>query len=64
MRRTLIAIIAGLALLVGAMPNAADAAASGWKIYSYNPSGRALSSKQAPSGTAAIARNSTSMPLK
>ena len=38
------------------MPSAADAAASGWKIYSYNPSGRALSSKQAPSGTASIAQ--------
>src|SRR4029077_5372289 len=56
MRRTPIAIIAGLALLIDALPNAADAAASGWKIYSYNPSGRALSSQQAPSSTAAIAQ--------
>lgn len=49
--RTFIAVIAGLALLVTAMPNVADAAASGWKIYSYNASGQAFSSKQAPSGT-------------
>ena len=56
MKRTAIAIIASFALLVAAMPSTADAAASGWKIYSYNPSGRALSSKQAPSGTAAIAQ--------
>ncbi len=55
MRRTLIAAIAGLALLVGAMPNAANAAASGWKIYSYAPSGRTLSSKQAPAGDGSIA---------
>ena len=55
MRRMIIAAIASLALLIGAMPSEADAAASGWKIYSYNPSGRALSSKQAPAGTAAIA---------
>ena len=56
MRRILIAAIASLVLLVGAMPSAADAAASGWKIYSYNPSGRALSSKQAPSGIASMAQ--------
>ncbi len=56
MRRILIVATASLALLVGAMPSAADAAASGWKIYAYNPSGRALSSKQAPSGTASIAQ--------
>ena len=55
MRRTLVAIIAGLALLIGAMPSAADAAASGWKIYSYAPSGRTLSSKQAPAGDGSIA---------
>ena len=56
MRRMIIAAIASLALLVGAMPSEADAAASGWKIYSYNPSGRALSSKQAPAGTDSIAQ--------
>ena len=56
MRRILIVATASLALLVGAMPSAADAAASGWKIYSYNPSGRAFSSKQAPAGNGAIAQ--------
>jgi len=55
MRRIVIAIIASLALLVGAIPNSANAAASGWKIYSYNASGRALSSKQAPAGDGSIA---------
>jgi hypothetical protein len=55
MRRIVITIIASLALLVGAIPNSANAAASGWKIYSYNASGRALSSKPAPAGTASIA---------
>jgi hypothetical protein len=55
MRRIVIAIIASLALLVGAIPNSANAAASGWKIYSYNASGRALSSQQAPAGTGSIA---------
>ena len=55
MPRMLIAVIASLALLVGAMPGSADAAASGWKIYAYNQSGQALSSKQAPSGTATAA---------
>jgi len=54
MRRTSIVITAVLALLIGA--NSADAAASGWKIYSYNASGQALSSKQAPAGTGAIAQ--------
>ena len=54
MRRTIIAITAVMALLVGA--NTADAAASGWKIYSYNASGQAFSSKQAPAGTDAIAQ--------
>ena len=53
MRRTIIAITAVLALLIGA--NTADAAASGWKIYSYNASGQALSSKQAPAGAGSIA---------
>ena len=52
MRRTIIAITAVMALLVGA--NTADAA-GGWKIYSYNNSGQALSSKPAPAGTASIA---------
>lgn len=55
MRRTVAVILASLALLVGALPGSAEAAASGWKIYAYNPSGRALSSKQAPAGTASIA---------
>ena len=55
MRRTIIAITAVLALVVGGTPSGANAAASGWKIYSYNASGQALSSKQAPSGTATIA---------
>src|SRR6266404_5174474 len=55
MRRIVIAMIASLALLVGAIPNAGNAAASGWKIYSYNASGRALSSKAAPAGTGSIA---------
>lgn len=55
MPRMLIAVIASLALLVGAMPGSADAAASGWKVYAYNQSGQALSSKQAPSGTGTIA---------
>jgi hypothetical protein len=53
MRRTIIAITAVMALLVAA--NSADAASSGWKVYSYNASGNALSSKQAPAGTASIA---------
>ena len=53
MRRTIIAITAVIALLVAA--NTADAASSGWKIYSYNASGNALSSKPAPAGTASIA---------
>jgi hypothetical protein len=55
MRRTIITITAVLALLVGATPTGANAAASGWKIYSYNASGQALSSKQAPAGTATMA---------
>jgi hypothetical protein len=55
MRRIVMAIIATLALLVGAIPNSANAAASGWKIYSYNASGRALSSKAAPAGTGSTA---------
>lgn len=55
MRRIVIAAIATLALLVEATPNSANAAASGWKIYSYNASGRSLSSKPAPQGTASIA---------
>jgi hypothetical protein len=55
MRRIVIAVFATLALLVGAIPNSANAAASGWKIYSYNASGRALSSKTAPAGTGSIA---------
>ncbi len=44
-----------LALIIGALPNAAAAAASGWKVYSYTPSGRTLSSKTAPAGTGSIA---------
>jgi hypothetical protein len=55
MRRIVIAVFATLALLVGAIPGSANAAASGWKIYSYNASGRALSSKQAPAGTGSTA---------
>jgi hypothetical protein len=55
MRRIVIAVFASLALLVGAIPNSANAAANGWKIYSYNASGRALSSKTAPAGTGSIA---------
>ena len=53
MKRTIIAITAVIAVLIAA--NTADAAASGWKIYSYNASGQALSSKQAPAGAASIA---------
>lgn len=55
MRRTVMATIASLAILIGGIPNTADAAASGWKIYSYNPSGQAFSSKQAPAGTGTAA---------
>ena len=53
MRRTIFAITAVMTLLFAA--NTADAASSGWKIYSYNASGNALSSKQAPAGTGSIA---------
>jgi hypothetical protein len=55
MRRTIITAVVALALVIGALPNAAEAAASGWKIYAYNSSGRALSSKPAPAGDGSIA---------
>jgi hypothetical protein len=56
LKRTLIAVIAGLALLVAAMPSTADAAASGWKIFVYSPSGRSLNSKQALATTGVLAQ--------
>ncbi|MEP6695187.1 MAG: hypothetical protein ABJB39_11150, partial [Chloroflexota bacterium] len=57
MRRSLVVSFATLALVLAAMPTAANAESSGgWKIYSYNSGGNNLRSQQASGDGTSVAQ--------